>query len=150
MQTILIGSGREGPWHCSLVFYLPGDNPFSCLEPALTLPSHWPASPRLCLVPQYHAPWWVSVSCTPGLAVPSRASSTALPCPFTAQEGAELSADTWPVLSLPCMPSCSFTHHCSDSHVSLLTQIQPKGGCTQVFPPSAPHESSPLLMLLAF
>ena len=114
-----------------------------CLLTGLPLPgSVWS--------PQYHAPWWVSVSCTPGLAVPSRASSTALPCPFTAQEGAELSADTWPVLSLPCMPSCSFTHHCSDSHVSLLTQIQPKGGCTQVFPPSAPHESSPLLMLLAF
>ena len=52
LQTILIGSGREGPWHCSLVLYLPGDNPFSGLEPALTLPSFSLA----CLSPALSGP----------------------------------------------------------------------------------------------
>lgn len=39
LQTVLIGSERESPWHCSPVLYLPGDNPFRCLELALMSPS---------------------------------------------------------------------------------------------------------------
>lgn len=98
-------------------------------------PSHLAFLSQALWSPQQHAVWWVSVSCIPGLAVPFQASSTVLPCPFTAQDGTELSVDNWPVLSSSCMLSCSFTHRYSDSHVSLLTQIQPEGGRTQVFPP---------------
>lgn len=39
LQTVLIGLGGESPWHLSPALYLPGDNPFRCLELALMSPS---------------------------------------------------------------------------------------------------------------
>lgn len=116
----------------------------SCrLLPGLPLPgSVWP--------PQYHAPWWVSASCTPGLAVPSQASSTALPCPFTAREG--LSSQLTPGLFSP-YPACRPVH----LPIIVVTATLVCGlrfSLKVAAPKSFPHElltqSSPLLMPLAF
>lgn len=40
LQTILIGLWGESPWHLSPALYLPGDNPFRCLELTLMSPSY--------------------------------------------------------------------------------------------------------------
>ena len=97
-------------------------------------PSPWPASPRLCLAPAVsRSVVGLCVLYTwPGCPLPSLLQST--PLSLYSPGGTELSVDTWPVLSLSSVPSCSLTHHC-DCHAGLLTQIQPKAGCTQVLPP---------------
>lgn len=49
LQTVLIGSEGESAQHCSLILYLPGDNPFRCLELALMSASLGMPPPRFCL-----------------------------------------------------------------------------------------------------
>jgi hypothetical protein len=47
LQAALIGLYGESPWHCASALYLPGDNPFRCLELALMSPSHLVCFPAL-------------------------------------------------------------------------------------------------------